>query len=182
MDLAINDIPETGLRLSQHSRDEVWIRNTVQQALHTPFLPDDAAQLDLMLQRVEDQIDMRGEIVLHLHATCDRCLHDFPHRQHIPLNLLLSPMQRDASGEDGDSLVVTADAFDQQYGFYEGRVLNLARLTLEQIVLAQPMQSLCQAECQGLCAHCGTNLNEGPCGCRTAHRPFAPRPLLAEDA
>jgi uncharacterized protein len=35
----------------------------------------------------------------------------------------------------------------------------------QNLILALPVKPLCRPGCQGLCAHCGKNLNPGPCGC-----------------
>jgi uncharacterized protein len=36
----------------------------------------------------------------------------------------------------------------------------------EEFVLAAPAFVLCREDCPGLCAQCGSDLNEGPCACR----------------
>lgn len=33
------------------------------------------------------------------------------------------------------------------------------------IILALPTYPVCRSDCRGVCAHCGKNLNEGPCSC-----------------
>ena len=35
----------------------------------------------------------------------------------------------------------------------------------DEIILDHPIRVLCKPDCRGLCAFCGTNLNEGPCDC-----------------
>jgi uncharacterized protein len=39
----------------------------------------------------------------------------------------------------------------------------------EDIILELPQRALCQDDCQGLCPHCGQNLNEGTCQCEKSH-------------
>ena len=36
----------------------------------------------------------------------------------------------------------------------------------EEIILDHPIRVLCKTDCRGLCAFCGTNLNEGACDCQ----------------
>ena len=36
----------------------------------------------------------------------------------------------------------------------------------EEIILDHPIRILCRPDCRGLCAFCGTNLNEGSCDCQ----------------
>ena len=49
--------------------------------------------------------------------------------------------------------------------YYAGDHLELAPMVREQLILASPMHPLCTGNCQGLCASCGKDLNEGPCHC-----------------
>ena len=44
-------------------------------------------------------------------------------------------------------------------------MLDLAAVCWEEFVLALPVNPLCKTDCKGLCPQCGTNLNNGTCGC-----------------
>lgn len=46
-------------------------------------------------------------------------------------------------------------------------VIDLGPDIREEIILAYPIKPLCKADCRGLCAKCGKNLNEGGCSCAT---------------
>ena len=43
--------------------------------------------------------------------------------------------------------------------------IDLLPALREHLILAAPLQPLCQESCAGLCQVCGVNLNEGVCGC-----------------
>lgn len=43
--------------------------------------------------------------------------------------------------------------------------IDLLPALREHLILANPVQPLCQESCAGLCQICGANLNEGVCGC-----------------
>jgi uncharacterized protein len=43
--------------------------------------------------------------------------------------------------------------------------LDLEEAVRQAWALALPMQPLCRPDCKGLCARCGTDLNEGACTC-----------------
>ncbi len=43
--------------------------------------------------------------------------------------------------------------------------IDLLPALREHLILATPLQPLCHESCAGLCQICGTNLNEGVCGC-----------------
>ena len=61
---------------------------------------------------------------------------------------------------------------DDRY-YYHGDHIELAPMLREHIILAVPMQPLCQDDCAGLCSRCGKDLNEGPCGCPVEAPPTA---------
>ncbi|MCK4904397.1 MAG: DUF177 domain-containing protein, partial [Candidatus Marinimicrobia bacterium] len=42
---------------------------------------------------------------------------------------------------------------------------DLNPLFRELVFLEKQMKSICREDCKGLCSNCGTNLNEGNCGC-----------------
>jgi uncharacterized protein len=54
-----------------------------------------------------------------------------------------------------------------------GSQVDLAPLVRDAVVLGLPAAPLCQEGCQGLCPTCGTDLNEGSCGCESS--PADPR-------
>jgi len=70
---------------------------------------------------------------------------------------------------------IELDAKDLDYEFFDGVVIDLDSLVIEQIFLALPVKILCSDRCRGLCPHCGTNLNEESCDCerKTGKSPFA---------
>jgi uncharacterized protein len=50
--------------------------------------------------------------------------------------------------------------------------IDLEPLAREAVVLELPPAPLCKEDCRGLCAQCGTDLNEGSCSCEA---PVDPR-------
>lgn len=51
------------------------------------------------------------------------------------------------------------------YMITEAHELDLSEPIRQAVLLEQPMKPLCSADCRGLCARCGYNLNEGECQC-----------------
>lgn len=49
--------------------------------------------------------------------------------------------------------------------YEEDGILNLSEWARDAVVEILPTKILCDPECRGLCAQCGTNLNVGQCGC-----------------
>lgn len=56
--------------------------------------------------------------------------------------------------------------FDDLYVQVENMRLLVDDLVSEDIWLAIPPRFICKEDCKGLCAQCGADLNEGPCGCK----------------
>jgi DUF177 domain-containing protein len=51
---------------------------------------------------------------------------------------------------------------------YAGKEIDLTPAVREQILLQIPASPLCREDCLGLCPKCGSDLNEGECGCDRA--------------
>ena len=81
-------------------------------------------------------------------------------------------------GTLSSSLTVVCDRCDEEFGWelfteevcheYEhafGTTVDLTDDLREDILISIPQQFLCREDCQGLCPHCGKNLNSGPCDC-----------------
>jgi uncharacterized protein len=78
-----------------------------------------------------------------LHGPCMRCLDDAA----LPVEVDAREVDQPGGGDELSSPYVTDE------------VLDVAAWTRDAIVLALPAQVLCRADCAGLCAACGTNLN-----------------------
>ncbi len=49
--------------------------------------------------------------------------------------------------------------------FIEGYEVKLLPILEEDLILNLPLQILCRIDCEGICPHCGKNLNMGMCEC-----------------
>ncbi|MCI5928484.1 MAG: DUF177 domain-containing protein [Pseudoflavonifractor capillosus] len=96
---------------------------------------------------------LEGEADTVLELRCDRCLKPFSRETRIPLEALLATELADEENED-DIVLLDGDEVD---------VGEIARTAF---ILAMDTKHLCSEDCKGLCAKCGANLNNGPCGCK----------------
>lgn len=86
---------------------------------------------------------------------CHRCLTEFKHPLDVSVSTLLVMDNTDEfEGEDDIIQVKPGD-----------RYVNLTKLVQDAILLSLPVKIICEKECKGLCAQCGTNLNENQCAC-----------------
>ena len=95
------------------------------------------------------QLSVRATFVYH--GRCDRCLNTFERTYDVPLEHILVATLEDEENDD--------------YILLDQYQLDLADLTMADILLELPYKSLCREDCRGLCPMCGKNLNEGLCGC-----------------
>ena len=120
------------------------------------------APVDLAFEihKDKDKFRLVGTVATELELPCSRCLEPFRlpvaapfDRRYLPASEVSSEGEREVDDEDLET------------SYYENDAIDLNELLREQFYLALPMKPLCQEECQGLCAQCGTNLNTGKCDC-----------------
>jgi uncharacterized protein len=105
-------------------------------------------------------IRVKGQLSTRLETFCARCLEAVKLDVKREFELLYRPLGADAGREELS--VTTAEA---EISYYQGEGLLLEDVMREQVLLAVPIKAICREDCKGLCAHCGKNLNQGPCGC-----------------
>jgi uncharacterized protein len=151
MKIVIADIPDEGLVLDfeeQFGAEE-----------EMSFVSPAKARLELT--KVHGEIIITGSVNVELELECSRCLKKFRRAINEPVHVVYHPL--DEIGADRHEL--KEDEMDM--GFYRGEELDLKELVREQIVLSIQMKPLCDENCRGICAQCGTDLNTGTCNCGT---------------
>jgi uncharacterized protein len=118
----------------------------------------------------EPRYRMTGKVTATLEVACGRCLEPFtlPVAADIDLTYLPDPHAEKpvaAPVARGVEAELELAEEDLTTAYYRGQVLDLGDMLREQFYLAMPMRLLCREDCQGLCAQCGTNKNQGTCQC-----------------
>ena len=91
-------------------------------------------------------------------AECARCLDTVTGCFSLDLEKTVAPKKL-LENLDEDKL--------DDYAIIEDGFLDMDEPLLEQLEIEFPYRHLCREDCQGLCHKCGSNLNEGKCGCDT---------------
>lgn len=167
--IRVDEIPDAGRFLHFHW-DDARLRR---------FLPEDdpfefqlirPLNVDLEIQKRTDHIHVAGTLKGTLQVNCHRCLQPVPWPLDEEVDVFLVEEEELEPSEE-----IELDAKDLDYEFFDGMVIDIDSLVVEQVFLALPVKILCSDNCRGLCPHCGTNLNEGPCSCekKTGKSPFA---------
>lgn len=80
-----------------------------------------------------------------------------------------APLSREMEAPMEHILVTSLNHEDNdEFLLVENYQLSLDELTEADVILSLPSKILCREDCRGLCPHCGKDLNEGLCGCRSA--------------
>ena len=101
-----------------------------------------------------------GRVRTTLELKCSRCLEPFTAPVDQEFDLRYQPHAQNTG--EGEREI---EEDDLTTAFYENDEIDLGQLMREQFYLALPMKPLCAADCKGLCAVCGRNLNRETCDC-----------------
>ncbi len=109
---------------------------------------------------VEQRVRAKGFVETTAEAECVRCLRvvEVPLRGTLDIfyennPALLTPEAQLGAGED------------ENLYWFNGEIVYPEEQFREALMIELPMLPLCSPDCKGLCAHCGADLNEGPCQC-----------------
>ena len=117
------------------------------------------------LAKVTEQVYVQGRISGIVTVPCSRCLEMVDDRFEAAFQAaFLPPGMRGVDDEENRGDV----SDDLDLYIHDGIRLDLLPLVRDQVVVSLPVQTLCRADCAGLCQVCGGNRNEQPCACQEA--------------
>ena len=90
-------------------------------------------------------------------AECARCLTPVSGQFTLDLEKTVAPRKL-LDNLDEDKL--------DDYAIIDDGFLDMDATLTEQLEMEFPLRFLCKEDCRGLCQRCGSNLNEGECGCK----------------
>jgi uncharacterized protein len=154
----VSKIPEGG-RVLQFERDGEWFRSNLPGAAPPDFVPD-RIDVACTARRMKENVFIEGSVATAVDVPCCRCL------EMIRLPLRSSFKYTFAPPPSRSQDEVELNAADLDFAYYEGDVIDLDTVILEQILLQIPIKPLCAESCRGLCPHCGINRNKTSCDCR----------------
>ena len=115
------------------------------------------------LSKAGDAVTLTGRLTARLVLPCSRCAKDFTFPLHLKLATQFLPA-KEASLRTPDEASEDATEGDDPH-FYHGQSVVLDDFVREEVILAVPMQPLCDRDCKGLCPRCGQDLNVVACNC-----------------
>ncbi|MDD4278168.1 DUF177 domain-containing protein [Candidatus Sumerlaeota bacterium] len=120
-------------------------------------------ELDLTFGMIHDQVYMKGRATTVALTECVRCLGEARVElvAHVDVvyekNAELLSVESQALGDADGSLA-----------YFNGEEILFASQIRESLMVELPEMPHCSEDCKGLCSSCGSNLNQGPCGCASA--------------
>lgn len=121
--------------------------------------------LDARVINADSVYLVKGTVTTEAELTCARCLQQFT----LAISVDLEERFRHYSGPKQQQ----EDDLEEEDGWqvedvrkFDGLVLDLDEVVMENLLVSLPLKPLCRPDCKGLCPQCGQNLNEGDCDCR----------------
>ncbi|MDQ3992618.1 MAG: DUF177 domain-containing protein [Actinomycetota bacterium] len=137
------------LRSGEQHRDEYDVPLEPFELGGQRYLPvPDTAAAELAVTRASSGMVLELSFPVRLHGPCFRCLEE------AALDLRIRGREYQALSPDADEELRSPYVDDER--------LDLAGWARDATALKLPEQILCRADCAGLCAICGRNLNDEP--------------------
>ena len=160
MKIRVDKIPESGLHLDL-SYEKDWLKSHQKGHREEDFEFITPVTARLELSRSQKNIFIEGELEGKLKPLCSRCLKSFNYNLEVDFQCSLTPLSQRFEKEE-----IELSGEDMEFSFYQEGEIDLEQVLSEQLVLAVPLNPICQEGCKGLCPQCGTDLNEGECSCQ----------------
>ncbi len=104
-----------------------------------------------ILTNINGILELDGRLTTGYRTVCYRCLKAIGGQ--LDIRIKESFVNGKQGAEEIDAYVL------------EGKILDTDKAFEDNIILNLPMKQVCADDCKGLCQKCGTDLNEGLCGC-----------------
>ena len=100
----------------------------------------------LSLHKEKDFFFLKGNLKTSVEYSCVRCLKKNPYKIDLPINILILEKTMNYA---------TRTDYDTIYFSKSDEYVNLKNILADLIALAEPIKTLCDKKCTGLCPTCG---------------------------
>ena len=126
----------------------------------------DPIDIRLGAKRLGELVAVEGRATSTVRMTCNRCLNNFESILQAGFTLTYTHrLPEDVEPDPDNDIELQAEKIGLIA--FSGEEINLKEDVQSEIVMAIPMRPICSQNCKGLCPHCGGNLNEVSCGCKS---------------
>ena len=114
-------------------------------------------RVDLFVNKRPGKIQVNVSIEAEQTVICDRCCDDL---------VITTSGQSSVYFSEREPILPEEDPGDEYRCFVLGQSqLDVSAEVRDALILSIPYQNFCSPDCKGLCAKCGTNLNQSECVC-----------------
>jgi uncharacterized protein len=128
--------------------------------------------IDVNMRWVSRFVEASGSLGTSVRLICSRCLKKFTQTVSVPFEATYTDEAPGLEGPRGEAEVELTSEVINLFPFH-GRNIDLTEAVQEQVLLGLPVRPLCREDCNGLCPHCGADLNKSACVCD--EKPIDPR-------
>jgi len=157
MEILLKDIPDQGLDIDYE--EDPHLLDLVDKDVGFK----DKVGVRGNLSKAGETVSLAGWLTARLVLPCSRCAKDFTFPLHLELAAQFLPLAQPSTKRPAEDVQDAAEEDDSH--FYRGQSLVLDDFIREEVILAVPMQPLCEPDCKGLCSKCGQDLNVKTCNC-----------------
>ncbi|MDH6122149.1 uncharacterized protein ABH930_006012 [Kitasatospora sp. GAS204A] len=119
--------------------------------------------LELRLESVVEGVLVSGTAEAHVTGECGRCLEPVEDDLDVDFQELYYYPETDERGRTRKSSEDEQSDEDEEETYrLEGDFFDLEPVLRDAVVLALPLQPVCQEDCLGLCSECGVRLSDDP--------------------
>jgi len=163
MQIRVMDLPPEGVQVTDRI-DSRQLPDLVALQENDVCVFKGPLTIKLRVRPTAGMFQVEGHIKGTAALTCSRCLALADTSLNTTFRLSFT---RTIPGNDTDGPSKPRELQAEELGvvLFEGDTIDFRDVLQEQVILAIPMQPLCRADCRGLCARCGSNLNDGSCDC-----------------
>ena len=115
-------------------------------------------EVEATIDKTNRELVLRTRVTTGGKFTCDRCLEEFEREVNAEYTLMYVTDDRGNGLNDEEVQLITP----------EMNHIDLGEDVRQFTILGLPQKMLCRDDCAGLCASCGTNLNNDKCQCPPA--------------
>ena len=126
----------------------------------SPLCAEGSARL---ITKALGEVRVEGDLQVTVNGICDRCTEPASCELKNHFDLVYMPASDGATGGEDE-----IDEAGVEVGYYDGNALELNEILREVVLLAMPMQMVCEEDCRGICPICGENKNQADCNCAPA--------------
>ncbi|QNP69954.1 DUF177 domain-containing protein [Streptomyces roseirectus] len=119
-------------------------------------------ELELRLESVMEGVLVTGTARAQAEGECVRCLEPVELELDADFQEMFSYPDADERGRPKKAEPDDDAEDDEDRLFIEDGLFDLEPVLRDAVVLALPMQPVCQEDCQGLCSECGVRLTDEP--------------------